>query len=163
MEYGSPSAPHVLLAVINHASSYSKSFILEQLPRLTEEFVKDGSLRIQLLSLPIRKYAQSNKHASAIICAGMQHQGIAMSAAIAASDVIPATNAALKALGIDMKSYLACLAGKDVKRMMEEQAQALEQADVQLAPTFLLDGERFQGLQTYPDLRGRIERLLETE
>jgi protein-disulfide isomerase len=41
---------------------------------------------------------------------------------------------------------------------MQDWAKSL---GVKYVPTFFLDGEKFEGLQYYSDLRGRIEKVLE--
>jgi protein-disulfide isomerase len=160
LEYGSADAPRALLAVVNYASPYSRAFLAEHLPRLRGDFIKNGTLRVRLLPLDLRKYPKSDAFASAVLCAAWQRKGMAMSDALASGTIIP-EGKALAAMGIDGKTYQTCLKSADLARVRSEQRAETQRLEVLLAPTFFLDGERFQGLPEYPDLRGRIRTAME--
>jgi protein-disulfide isomerase len=160
LEYGAPDAPHTLLAVVNYGSSYARSFLAEQFPRLAGDFIKPGMLKVRILPLDLQKYAQSEKQSLALLCAAAQKKGLAMSETLAASATVP-EGKAITAMGIDLKTYQACLTSPDVMRQRGEQLLEMRRIGVTLVPTFFLDEQMFTGLQDYPDLRGRIRERMQ--
>lgn len=160
LEIGDASAPHVLLAVVNHGSDYSRTFLTGQLPRVLEEFTREGVLRIRLLPLRLNKVPESDAFASAVVCAAQQGKGWEMSEVLAVSQTPPQTNAAITSAGLDAAAYKECLVSPALSTILEDQRLEAERLGVSLVPTFFLNGERFQGLPDYPDLRGRIREAL---
>jgi protein-disulfide isomerase len=160
LEFGSPAAAHTLTAVIHYASPYSRIFLNEQKPRLLSDFVRDGTLKLRFLPLDVRKYSQGDAQASAVLCAAAQGKGMTMHDALATGDTLP-EGKAITALGLDLKAYQACLKSPDLQRLRAEQRLEAQRLGVTLVPTFILDDQTFQGLQEYPDLRGRIRNLMQ--
>jgi protein-disulfide isomerase len=160
LEVGAANAPHVLRAYIHHSSPYARAFVLEQLPRLQVDFISQGTLRVQLLPLRIRKYPQSERQALFVLCAAKQGKGMAMNDALITAEILPETKAAQTALGIDAAAFATCLKSQEMKDQLLAQEAEARQANVTLVPDFFLDNERFTGLPDYPDLRGRIREAM---
>ena len=160
LEVGAANAPHVLRVYIHHSSSYARAFLLEQLPRLQADFINQGTLRMQLLPLRIRKYPQSERQALFVLCAAKQGKGMTMNDALIATETLPETKAAQTALGLDATVFVACLKSQEMKDELLAQEAEARQMNVTLVPDFFLDNDRFTGLPDYPDLRGRIREAM---
>jgi protein-disulfide isomerase len=160
LEYGAPDAPHTLLVVVHYSSTYARSFLAEQLPRLAEDFIKPGYVKLRLLPLDLQKYAKSEQQALALLCALQQKKGLAMSDALATSDA-PPEGKAITTLGLNLKQYQTCLTSPDTMRQRGEQLVEMRRLGVTLVPTFFLDNQLFTGLPDYPDLRGRIREWMQ--
>src|SRR3989338_6978616 len=78
LEVGQERAPLTLLIFTNHSCRYCLEFEEEYVPRLVEDFVKPGKLRLQISILKLQKYPESVLFLSALVCAAEQGKGFPM-------------------------------------------------------------------------------------
>ena len=163
LEIGSGSAAITLLLVDNPSCAYCREVWEQDVPRLQADFITPGTLRLEVATLPMKKYPESEQEARALYCAAVQGKGAQMHGAL--FDLPQHTDAALlnaaTALGLDVPTFRTCLTSPEASTSLHEQ-QALEKKwKITLAPTLILEGEKKVGLQSYADLRGWIEVKLE--
>jgi len=162
LDLGERDAPLTLLIFTEYHCNYCKEFNSEHLIHLTSDFVNKGSLRVQLASFPLQKYAQSENAAKAVICAAEQNKGLAMNNLLFASaykDPGSALNFA-KELGINTEAFESCMESEETQATIARHREWARSLGVQYVPTFFLNGEKFVGLPYYADLRGQIEEAL---
>lgn len=160
---GAANAPHTLLVITHPSCRYCKEFARRHLPRLIDAFVRDGSLRIDLLIRPLSKFPDSMRIASVAVCAARQGQGGRIHGALANVDNLDA--AALKALvndlRLDPQALDACLGSGATLVSVEAAAAVADSLHANLVPTFILDGALSTGLPDYAELQSRIREVID--
>lgn len=163
LEIGDRDAPTSLMMFTEHHCRYCKQFFREQFPRLHEDFIAQGKLRLQIGILPLKKYIHSERAALGLLCASTQGKGIPMHEIlfkIGAKDRATLMKEAVT-LELDLKLFEQCLDSPDTARTIERQRSLARTLDVELVPTFYLNGEKSVGLPYYADLRGMIESQIQ--
>ncbi len=162
LEIGNRDAPLALLLFTEHHCGYCREFQSDLFPRLREDFLKQGTVRLEIAILPLKKYAGSREAAGALLCAGQQGKGLAMHEALLKSGNFSEESflALAKALELDKKTFSSCLVSPETEKLLAEQGAWERSLSVNLVPTFFLNGEKLVGLPSYADLRGRLERAL---
>lgn len=162
IEIGDRDAPVVLLMFTEHHCRYCKEFYRDHLPALHEDFIAQGKVRLQISTLPLKKYIHSEKAALGLLCAATQGKGIPMHELLFElgakdRDVLLKQAATLE---LDRKLFIQCLDSPDTKRTVDRQKSLARSLGVTLVPTFFLNGEKSVGLPYYADLRGMIENAI---
>lgn len=148
---GSDNPPVTLLLFTNHDCNYCKEFQQTLLPRLQTDYIATNKLRMMIVPVPLRKYAQSDTKAHALICGVRAGSG---------SDV----NQMLFEGRSNFPVLKECLSDNDyLQSVMARQQEVISALDVTLVPTYYLNQTRFTGLPSYADLRGQIEHILEND
>lgn len=162
LEIGNPEADHVLLVWTNHSCRYCREFQTEQLPLLLQDFVMKGDLRVQIVILPLQKYAQSQLLAGALICGAQQGKGLAMHGLLSTNPSLTQAEIFDRAatFALDSASFRPCMEDTAMPFLLDQQRVLAGSLNVTLVPTFFLDGEKDVGLPTYADLRGKIEEVI---
>ncbi len=158
LEIGSPGAMELALYT-NHACAYCNEFTREYLPRLQQDFVQKGLLRISMHVVPFQKYPNSSVEAAGLYCASKRGKGLPMHLTLLdlKTRTRDAVVAAGKDYGITAPDMRACL-DDQLTRDAVAADQALSAAGgVTLVPAFRMNGELKTGLPAYADLRGWIE------
>jgi protein-disulfide isomerase len=162
LERGDPLASLTLLIFTEYHSRYSQEFEKKHMPKLMEDFVKNGNLKIHTVIFPLKKYAGSSDAAAGLLCAGLQDQGTSMHTLL--HDVKYKDSIALlkhvETLSLDQEAFASCISSEETDATLSQQKSWAESLGVSLVPTLFLNGEKFVGLPYYPDLRGRIEAAL---
>jgi len=158
LEIGKVGSGLTLRIFAEHHAAYSKDFAEEQLPRLLSEFVANDQLKIQIVILPLQKYAGSVESAKALYCAAKQEKGLAMHELLFTKPDALKENA--ETLKLDVPAFETCLRSDEVTAKVQMQKDLATQSETTLIPTFFLDDQKFVGLPYYADLQGRIEAAL---
>ncbi|MSR86777.1 hypothetical protein EXS70_01235 [Candidatus Peribacteria bacterium] len=166
LEIGMANAPLELTVFTHYSCRYCQEFSRDLLPRLKEEFVNDGMLRVRFVPTPLKKYPNSALEASAILCASVLGKGNEMHAAMTTAKL--RDRKSLITLAISLKipaaDFTKCLAAKETKKLLAQQQALVTERNVTLIPTFILtsaataSGETITGLPSYADLRGWIRK-----
>jgi len=158
LEIGEANAPLTLLLFTEHHARYCREFQRDMMPRLVEEFVEPGVLRLQVVILPLKKYPQSQTAAAALLCAAEQERGFdlhdILSDKLDRERLEPRHYA--EELKLDMELFDECLADEGTALVLEQQRTWSHSLAVSLVPTFFLNGEKLVGLPYYADLKGMI-------
>ncbi|MDO8648503.1 MAG: thioredoxin domain-containing protein [Candidatus Peregrinibacteria bacterium] len=162
LEIGNPESAATLLIFFNHSCAYCERFTGLHLPRLINDFVRPGKLKLHLIELALRKYPQSELTSTALLCGGMQGKGLPMHQFLVTNEQInlSAVLAHGEELGLDMEKLRLCMENPALRETLKRQASMAESLGVTLVPTFFLNGEKSLGLPDYPDLKGSIEKAL---
>ena len=158
---GAEHASIVLLTFTNHSCRYCLEFEEDYIPRLVEDFVKPGKLRLQISILKLRKYPESVLFANALLCAAERGKGFPMHTKL--FELSPDRRVILDAAGslsMDTEQFGACLDAMETAEMLGRQSVLADTLGVEYVPTFFYDGEKAVGLPAYADMRGTIETLL---
>lgn len=162
IEIGDREAPVVLLMFTEHHCRYCKDFYNQHFPILHRDFIDQGNVRLQIAILPLKKYPDSERAATGLLCAAVQGKGMPMHKLLfelGARDTDVLMSEAVT-LELDTELFAQCLESPDTKATIERQKSIARSLDVTLVPTFFLNGEKSVGLPYYPDLRGMIEKQL---
>ncbi|MBT4119750.1 MAG: thioredoxin domain-containing protein [Candidatus Peribacter sp.] len=162
IEIGDRDADTVLLMFTEHHCRYCKDFYNEHFGALVEEFINQGTLKLQIGILPLRKYIHSQNAALGLLCAATQGKGIPMHELLFTlgakdHDTLMSEAATLE---LDQELFAQCLKSPDTLKTIERQKSLARTLDVTLVPTFFLNGEKSEGLPHYADLRGMIEEAM---
>lgn len=163
IEIGDRNAPVTLLVFTEHYCRYCKEFYFEQFPKLYEEFITPGKVKLHIGILPLRKYEFSENALRTLLCAATQEKGIPMHEllfTLGAKDRETMLSEAVT-VGLDTTVFSECIDSPDTLRTIERQKSFARSLDVTLVPTFFINGEKSVGLPQYADLRGMIEEKLE--
>ncbi len=170
---GSDAGPVVMQLYSDFQCPACKLFIKEQLPRLVDEFVTPGVLRIEArdiaflgrgsrdesleLAAGARCAAQQDRywpfHDLVFWNQGRENQGD-HSAAFVASIA--------EAAGVEKAAFDACLAGAEVRAAITNQTSTALGSGVNSTPTLIVNGQSIVGVPQYDQLAGLIRQLAAT-
>jgi len=163
LEVGNPLSPLTLLVFTEHHCSYCRQFLFEVFPRLKTDFLEPGTLKLQIAMLPLQKYQKSAEASLGFICSAVQGKGLAMHDALFRNP--NKSTEAILSYAVDLKLDTAllrdCMKSARTKTLLEGQQAWAQSLNVDVVPTFFLNGEKFIGLPYYPDLKGRITEALQ--
>ena len=166
LEIGKEDAPLILTVFTNYSCDYCEEFMRDMLPRLENDFMIAGRLRVQMVIVPLKKYPHSTLEASALLCASVLERGQAMHETLRSANIYDRKSLIALAKKIEMpaKEFTSCLDAKETKNLLEQQRAFIQEQNITLLPTFLLNvstplnapPEKRVGLPSYADLRGWI-------
>lgn len=162
LEIGSPDAKTVLMLFTEHHCKYCKQFHKEQYPRLYEEFIETGDIKLQIGILPLKKYTDARRAAVGMLCSAAQGKGVAMHEMLFAlgagsEDVLISEAVTLE---LNVEEFTTCIRSSEADQLLTKQTEIAESLGVTLVPTFFLNGEKSVGLPYYADLRGMMRENL---
>lgn len=162
LEIGVENSPLLLTIYTNYGCDYCNEFMRDQFPKLETEFMTNGTLRVQFVIVPLKKYPNSVLEASALICATAMDKGRAMDEAIRNANLRDRKSilALAKKIGLSVPQFTTCLGSKETKDVLNEQQTLITGHAITLIPTLILNGEQKTGLPSYADLRGWIREQL---
>ena len=167
---GADGAPVVMELYADFQCPACKLFAKEQLPRLLDEFVTQGTLRIEArdiaflgrgsrdesleLAAGARCAAQQDRywqfHDYVFWNQGRENRGDHSEAFIAR---------VAAAAGVEKAAFDGCLAGSDVRASITGQTQAALASGVSSTPTLIVNGQSIVGVPQYDQLAGLIRQL----
>ncbi len=153
LSLGNADAPVTILLWTHPSCRYCREFLEKQLPRMAEDFLLHGTVRLQIGLLPLRKYPQSQTQAVSLLCAAAQGKGIPMLKALFEGNT--------EDIAVEKTSFSECQASARTQELQTLQASLARALDVTLVPTFFINGKKQTGLPDYPDLRGAIQEALD--
>lgn len=170
LEIGNPDASLLLTVFTNYGCEYCDEFMRDMLPRLGNDFVAAGDLRVQLVIVPLKKYPNSVLESSALLCSTVMEKGQGMHEAIRSAK-LPARPAGgrdrksllalAKKMELPIKQFTTCLDSKETKKLLADQQAFINDNTVTLIPTFMIGTDRITGLPSYADLRGWVREKLQ--
>ncbi|OGJ85319.1 hypothetical protein A2529_02540 [Candidatus Peribacteria bacterium RIFOXYD2_FULL_58_15] len=160
LEIGDRNAPLSLLLFTEHHCRYCKEFWRDQFPRIAQEYIAKGDVRLGIAISPLKKYASSQEDALALICAAMEGKGQAMHDALFDRDDSTPIASIAKLIGLASGPFSACMKDESTALILGQQQAWTHSLAVSLVPTFFLNGEKVTGLPYAADLRSMIDRAL---
>jgi protein-disulfide isomerase len=169
-ELGSPSAPVLLEVWSDYQCPVCGRFAREYMPRLVEDFVVPGTLRIVDQSIDILGSGDPSESllaATAADCAGRQGRYWAYHDWLfwnQAGENRGAFNrdrllAIAANLGLDMPVFETCLDSPADQAEVRSRTEAARAAGINSTPTFVVNGELIVGLVGYDELAARIRQV----
>lgn len=172
MTKGSPSAQVVLIEYSDFQCPYCGRFARDTLPALEAKYVRTGQVLIAFRHLPLPIHSSAQKAAEAAECAGAQgrfwdmHDQIFLDPRQIAEDNL---RARAQKLGLNMKAFDSCLAGKMAEKVRAD-ADFARTLKISGTPTFFIgnlqaDGkvkarQRMSGAQSIAAFETALDRLL---
>ena len=158
VEFGEENAEDVLTIFTEAHCAYCREFHTMILPKIREEFVATGAMRVRVVPFVLQKYVNSPATARALICAGIQGNGGAMLDRLMTREATHPTSLLTYAeeLEMEQETFQKCMESDATRQLLEKHQSIAKQLEVALVPTFFLNGERQNGLPIWPELRGWI-------
>ena len=160
LEIGEANADTTLTVFTEYHCAYCNEFHRDFVPRLQEDFMRDGSFKIRFVPFVINKYPNSADAIKGFICAGKMGKGLKMHKLLTERQNKHRSSAIAyaKELQIDDAVFSKCLDSEDVQSLLDTQKSIADELDITRAPTFFLNSEKKMGLPYYPDIRGWIRQ-----
>ena len=167
---GSADAPVVMEVYSDFQCPACRTFVVNQLAGLVNEFVKPGILRIEARDIVILERAGSEESlrlAVGAACAGEQdrywqfhdiafaNQGRENQGDHDAAFIAQVADLA----GVDRTAWDACIARDDVAAAIRSQTATSRSAGIGSTPTLLVNGEKLVGVRQYAELAALIQTL----
>lgn len=161
LELGDTEADVRMTIFTNHACAYCKDFQRSIMPRLMDEFVRDGSVHVTVVPFALNKYPSSDRAALLQVCAVQQGKGLEMNDVLFTHTIdSPAFRTQLTTFGIDEAALQACTASAEARSAVDAQKALAQSHNVTVVPTYVIDDTIFTGLPEYADLRGQIREAM---
>lgn len=170
---GAESAPFTLYVFTHHSCRYCRDVWETLFPRLRSDYIDTGRLAVVIVPVQLKKYPESARQSVGLRCAAAQGKGAAMHGLLF-THAVPDDASLLvraKSLALDEAAFRDCLQSDRTRNALVKQDILAQGWQVTLVPSFALTNrthptedfrvlDRFTGLPTYADLRGRIEKAL---
>lgn len=160
LELGSAQARLAMLLFTNHSCGYCQDFHRTLLPRLLNDFVVNGKLRIDIVPFAMDKYPASNTTASLMLCAAEQGHGQVINDLLFSQSDSKTVKKKMTATGLDMADLDGCIHGQRMQAILNHLAEFAASKNIALAPSYILAATTYTGLPEYADLRGQINAEL---
>ncbi len=162
LEIGTTSAPVSLLLFTNHSCAYCREFQEELIPRLTDEYVRSGNLRIAIMPFVLHKYPDSRQASLVLLCATQQGKGITMNDLLFRERInTPTFRTERTAMQLDEAAMTNCMENPGALATIDAQQSVAQSLGVSLVPSYFINGKLYTGLPEYSDLRGQIQEALD--
>jgi protein-disulfide isomerase len=154
---------------------YCKAFRDETWPKIEQEYVKTGKIRVAFMNHPMNLRPPFNMHprsvpaAEVAMCAGAQDRFWQMHDSLfatqdkwaRAADPQPIFDSLATALGLEMTSWRNCLTTHATRAMIEQDFQRTTAAGIEGTPGFVIgDTLAVLGAQPYADFKRAIDAAL---
>lgn len=161
LELGDAEADVHMTIFTNHACAYCREFHRTIMPRLNDEFVREGLVHVTIVPFALNKYASSMRAALLQVCALRQGKGLEMNDLLFthAPDT-PAFRTQLNTFGFDGGALQTCTDSAEAKAAVDAQKTLAQSHNVTVVPSYMIDDTLFKGLPEYADLRGQIRESL---
>ncbi|MDW8394824.1 MAG: thioredoxin domain-containing protein [Anaerolineae bacterium] len=164
---GDPNAPVLIVEYSDFECTYCRRFYAETFPKIIQDYVKTGKVRITYKHFPVLAESSGFK-AEAAECAADQGKfwefhNLLFSGRIPAGNretVQPLLVEAARELGMNVEAFTACLNDGRTRIRVGEDFQEAQSFDVRGTPSFWINGQLLVGAQPYIAFQSAIERAL---
>lgn len=160
LELGNAKAKVSMLLFTNYSCAYCQEFHRNLLPRLLNQYVVNGKLKIGIIPLMMEKYPKENLSALTMFCAAKQGKGQALNDLLFSESDIKTAPKKIDVIGLDRDALKTCIAS-DVPNMLLNQAQALAASkQITLAPSYIINDKIYTGLPEWADVKGQVAEAM---
>lgn len=145
---GKEDAPVTLLLFTNYDCAYCHDFEYTLMPQVQTEFIRTGDINVQIIPVPLQKYAESDRKMRLLLCGVKTGSGNSVHSQLFARE----TNFPTLETCLENEEYL--------QQEITSQYSLIQTFNITLVPSYVINGETFTGLPSYPDLRGQIRNAL---
>lgn len=161
---GDANAPITLIEYSSLSCPHCARFQTEVLPQIKKDFIDTGKVKLIQRDFPLNKPAI--QAAQLAHCAGPMRYFALVDVLFKTQEQWLTEDATEKlaqiaaTAGIDRPTFDACLANKDVEAKIVATRKAGEDAfQINSTPTFIVNGVKLEGGQTYDDLKALFAKL----
>lgn len=161
---GNPDAPVTLVSIEDFACNHCRDFHVDTLPRIQEQYVALGT--VKLVALPYALRAETVPSAAASMCAAEQNAYFEFSAALFAQFGQPEAltrsgfNATAEAIGLDGAAFSACVQDGRYNDVIAENQQIASANGIRSTPNFFVNGVLLEGNRPYANFQQQFEQYL---
>ena len=161
---GNPDAPVTMVAIEDFACSHCRDFHVATLPRIQQDYVAPGD--VKLVALPYALRPETTPAAAASLCAAEQNAYFEFSAAMFAAFGQPETLtrsgyiAIADSLGLDNAAFSACVADGRYTDIIQENQAAASANGIRSTPNFFINGVLLEGNRPYANFQQQIAQFL---
>jgi protein-disulfide isomerase len=161
---GDPKAPITMIEYSSLSCPHCARFQKDVLPQIKKDFIDTGKVQLIQRDFPLNKPAV--QAAQLAHCAGPMRYFALVDVLFKTQDQWLTEDSAEKlaqiaaTAGMDRPTFDACLANKDVEAKIVATRKAAEDAfQVNATPTFVINGVKREGEQSYDDLKALFAKL----
>jgi protein-disulfide isomerase len=161
---GDPKAPITLIEYSSLSCPHCARFQKDVLPQIKKDFIDTGKVKLIQRDFPLNKPAV--QAAQLAHCAGPMRYFALVDVLFKTQDQWLTEDAVEKlaqiaaTAGIDRPTFDACLANKDIEAQIVATRKAAEDAfQVNSTPTFIVNGVKREGEQSYDDMKALFAKL----
>jgi protein-disulfide isomerase len=161
---GDANAPITMIEYSSLSCPHCARFQKDVLPQIKKDFIDTGKVKLIQRDFPLNKPAvQAAQFAH---CAGPMRYFALVDVLFKTQDQWLTDNAVDKlaeiaaTAGMDRATFDACLANKDIEAKIVASRKAAEDAfGINATPTFIINGVKVEGEQSYDDLKALFAKL----
>jgi len=165
---GNPAAPLWVVVVSDFQCPYCERWERETAPRLLEEFVETGKVRLAFLNYPLQQHPNAVPAAEAAMCAGAQgkfwevHDRIFQTQAQWSGLGIsaPFFERLAREAGVELEAYQQCISDHVMRPMIDADAERGARGGARSTPTFFIGGTVLAGAEPIEAFRSAIAKEL---
>jgi protein-disulfide isomerase len=161
---GDPKAPITMIEYSSLSCPHCARFQKDVLPQVKKDFIDTGKVQLIQRDFPLNKPAI--QAAQLAHCAGPMRYFALVDVLFKTQDQWLTEDAVEKlaqtaaTAGIDRPTFDACLANKDIEAKIVASRKTGEDAfGINATPTFVINGVKLEGEQTYDDLKALFAKL----
>ena len=164
MVLGSPDAPITMIEYSSLSCPHCARFQKDVLPQIKKDYIDTGKVKLIQRDFPLNKPAVLA--AQLAHCSGPMRYSALVDVLFKTQDQWLTEDAVEKlatiaaTAGMDRPTFDACLANKDIEAKIVATRKAGEDAfQVNSTPTFIINGVKREGEQTYDDMKALFAKL----
>jgi protein-disulfide isomerase len=165
---GSPTAPIWVIEVSDFQCPYCRQWHEQTYPKLRDEFVRTGKVRLAYVNFPLGQHAHAQPAAEAAMCAGAQGKFWEMHDALFSSQenwqALPSAAAFFDSLagstGVDLPRWRQCVQSGKMKPWIQADHDRAQSAGASSTPTFMIGKTMLVGAVPIENLRSAIDSAL---
>lgn len=165
MILGDPNAPVTIIEYASLSCPHCAEFHIQMLPKLKSEYIDQGKAKLVFRDFPLNKPALE----AAVLarCMGpMRFFGIAdalfrQQQTWVTEDSLNQLASFARTAGIDQATFDACQTEQTTKQTIIERMQEdQEEFGIDATPTFIVNGQKVQGVQSYEEFKAILDARL---
>jgi protein-disulfide isomerase len=165
---GSPTALVWVIEVSDFQCPFCKQWHEETYPKLLDEYVRTGKVRLAYVNFPLAQHPHSLPAAESAMCAGAQGKFWEMHDAIFVNQAkwqglpsaIPVFDSLARATGIDAARWRQCVQSGKMKAWIQADHDRAQAAGAASTPSFMIGDKILVGAQPIESLRSAIDSAL---
>jgi len=166
--FGDPDADVTIIECTDYQCPFCSRAFTTTLPQIKKDYIETGKANYATLDLPLPFHTEADEAAIAARCAGKQdkywemHDKLFEAQASWAGNADPNTvfNGYAAELGLDTGDFKGCLGDASVRKAVESDLAACNNAGATGTPTFFINGLKLVGAQPYQQFQTLIDAEL---
>jgi protein-disulfide isomerase len=165
---GSATAPIWVIEVSDFQCPFCKEWHDQTYPKLRDEFVKTGKVRLAYINFPLSQHRNAQPAAESAMCAGAQGKFWEMHDALFVNQTkweqLPSPalyfDSLARGAGVDVTRWQQCVQSGKMKPWIQADYDRAQAAGAASTPTFIIGDKILAGAQPIENLRSAIDSAL---